>query len=115
MILVEGVHRLCPVGSDTREHSALDTSTALKWPINPARRIHPAKSMPSLKGDWPSKPALRSKVDDLRIADSKNLANANYSAPPPLWQAAVKDAQRRNGINGGDPRSGEEAVYAGFA
>jgi len=34
---------------------------------------------------------------------------------PPLWQAAVKDAERRNGINGGDPRSGEEAVYAGFA
>ena len=29
---------------------------------------------------------------------------------------AVKSAERRNGINGGDPgRSGEEAVYAGFA
>jgi hypothetical protein len=28
---------------------------------------------------------------------------------------AVKSAERRNGINGGDPRSGEGAVYAGFA
>ena len=28
---------------------------------------------------------------------------------------AVKSAKRRNGINGGDPRSGEGAVYAGFA
>src|SRR6516162_766183 len=28
--------------------------------------------------------------------------------------AERKSAQGRNGINGGDPRSGEEAVYAGF-
>ena len=60
-------------------------------------------------------PALHSQVADLRIADSQNLANANYSNLPLLWQPAVKDAQRRNGINGGDPYSGEEAVYAGFA
>ena len=59
--------------------------------------------------------ALHSKVADLRIEDSQNLANANYSDPWLLWQSAVKDAQRRNGINGGDPRSGEEAVYASFA
>ena len=59
--------------------------------------------------------ALRSKVADLRIEDSQNLPNANYSDLSLLWQSAVKDAQRRNGINGGDPRSGEEAVYAGFA
>jgi hypothetical protein len=54
----------------------------------------------------------------LLICGSKirqNLPNANYSDLPLLWQLAVKDAQRRNGINGGDPRSGEEAVYAGFA
>jgi hypothetical protein len=70
----------------------------------------PGQEHAEFKGDWPSKPALRSKVDDLRIADSQNLANANYSDLPPLWQAAVKDAQRRNGINGG-----EEAVYTGFA
>jgi|SRR6516165_10803101 len=35
--------------------------------------------------------------------DSQNLANANYSNLPLIWQAAVKDAQRRNAINGGDP------------
>jgi hypothetical protein len=37
-------------------------------------------------------PALRSKVANLRIEDSQNLANANYSNLPLLWQAAVKDA-----------------------
>jgi hypothetical protein len=31
-----------------------------------------------------------------------------------LPQRGAKPAQARNGINGGDPRSGEEAVYAGF-
>ena len=59
--------------------------------------------------------ALRRKVVDLRIEDSQNLSNANYSDLSLLWHSAVKDTQRRNGINGGDPRSGEEAVYAGFA
>src|SRR5215510_4959015 len=29
-------------------------------------------------------------------------------------QRVAKPDQERNGINGGDPRSGEEAVYAGF-
>ena len=29
-------------------------------------------------------------------------------------QRGAMPAQARNGINGGDPRSGEEAVYAGF-
>src|SRR6516162_1956206 len=31
-----------------------------------------------------------------------------------LLQRVAKPAQERNGINGGDPRSGEEAVYAGL-
>ena len=31
-----------------------------------------------------------------------------------LFQRVAKPDQERNGINGGDPRSGEEAVYAGF-
>ena len=30
------------------------------------------------------------------------------------FQRGAKPAQARNGIMGGDPRSGEEAVYAGF-
>src|SRR6516162_11285287 len=31
-----------------------------------------------------------------------------------LFQRVAKPDQERNGINGGDPRSGEEAVYAGL-
>jgi hypothetical protein len=46
--------------------------------------------------------ALRSKVADLRIEDSQNLANANYSDLPLLWQSAVKDARagKRNKCTG---------------
>jgi hypothetical protein len=46
------------------------------------------------------------KASHLRIEDSQNLSNAIDSDLPLLRQLAVKDAQRRNGINGGDPRSG---------
>ena len=60
--------------------------------------------------------AFGSKVANLRIADSQNLANANYSNPPSCsGRLRSRTLERRNGINGGDPRSGEEAVYAGFA
>ena len=59
--------------------------------------------------------ALCSKLTDLRSEDSQNLLEANHSDPLLRRPPAVKDAQRRNGINGGDPHSGEEAVYAGFA
>src|SRR6516225_6339396 len=56
------------------------------------------------------------KLTNLRIADSQNLANANYSNPPSCsGRLRSRTLERRNGINGGDPRSGEEAVYAGFA
>ena len=75
--------------------------------VNASATLHTSKAYQPL--------AHRGKVADLRIEDSQNLPNANYSDLPLLWQPAVKDAQRRNGINGGDPRSGEEAVYAGFA
>src|SRR5215831_3558619 len=42
---------------------------------------------------------------------SAQLPDAKYSY---LFKRRAKSAQGRNGINGGDPRSGEEAVYAGF-
>jgi len=68
-----------------------------------------------LPQDKNSRLALCNNTADLRFEDSRNLPNANHSDLPLLCQPAVKDAQRRNGINGGDPRSGEQAVYAGFA
>jgi len=42
---------------------------------------------------------------------SAQLPDAKYSY---LFKRRAKSAQGRNGIIGGDPRSGEEAVYAGF-
>ena len=42
---------------------------------------------------------------------SAQLPDAKYSY---LFKRRAKSAQGRNGINGGDPRSGQEAVYAGF-
>jgi hypothetical protein len=42
---------------------------------------------------------------------SAQLPDAKYSY---LFKRFAASAQGRNGINGGDPRSGEEAVYAGF-
>ena len=53
-------------------------------------------------------PALHSQVADLRIADSQNLANANYSNLPLLWQPAVKDARaaKRNKWRGPVQRGG---------
>ena len=39
------------------------------------------------------------------------LPDAKYSY---LFKRRAKSAQGRNGINGGDPRSGEEPIYAGF-
>src|SRR5215468_70212 len=42
---------------------------------------------------------------------SAQLPDAKYSY---LFKRRAKSAQGGNGINGGDPRSGEEAVYAGF-
>src|SRR5215469_14940113 len=68
-----------------------------------------------LPTDKNSRVPIREKLSDLRIEDSQNLSNANDSHLPLRRQPALKDAQRRNGINGGDPRSGAEAVYAGFA
>lgn len=61
------------------------------------------KSMASSRGDWRPCPALYSKVPIADRKDSQNLANANYGDVWLLWQPAVKDAERRNGINGGDP------------
>jgi len=46
-----------------------------------------------------------------REEQAPQLADAKYSY---LFKRRAKSAQGRNGINGGDPRSGEEAVYAGF-
>ena len=46
-----------------------------------------------------------------REEQAPQLPNAKYSY---LFKRRAKSAQGRNGINGGDPRSGEEAVYAGF-
>jgi transposase InsO family protein len=59
-----------------------------------------------LPEDKNSRLALCSKATDLRFEDSQNLPNANHSNLPLRSKPAVKDAQRRNGINGGDPRSG---------
>jgi len=42
---------------------------------------------------------------------STQLPDAKYSY---FFKRGAKSAQGRNGIHGGDPRSGEEAVYAGF-
>src|SRR5215471_2062505 len=42
---------------------------------------------------------------------SEQLQDAKHSH---FFKRGAKSAQGRNGINGGDPRSGEEAVYAGF-
>src|SRR5262245_59992274 len=42
---------------------------------------------------------------------SAQLPDAKYSY---LFKRGAKSAQGRNGINGGHPRSGELAVYAGF-
>src|SRR6266566_6553500 len=42
---------------------------------------------------------------------SEQLTNAKDGYP---LQRVAKPDQERNGINGGAPRSGEEAVYAGF-
>jgi len=42
---------------------------------------------------------------------SEQLTNAKDGYP---LQRVAKPAQERNGINGGAPRSGVEAVYAGF-
>src|SRR6516165_4245380 len=67
---------------------------------------------------WPTPSASAPivQVANLRIADSQNLANANYSNPSRCsGRLRSRTLERRNGINGGDPRSGEEAVYAGFA
>src|SRR5262245_21757439 len=46
-----------------------------------------------------------------REEQAPQLPDAKYSY---LCKRRAKSAQGRNGINGGDPRSGEEAVYAGF-
>src|SRR5215470_9707172 len=48
------------------------------------------------------------KLPILGIADSQNLANANYSNHPLLWQAAVKDARaaKRNKWRGPAQRGG---------
>src|SRR5215510_11080703 len=46
-----------------------------------------------------------------REEQAPQLPDAKYSY---LFKRRAKSAQGRNGINGGDPRSGEEAVYAGF-
>ena len=59
-----------------------------------------------LPEDKNSRLALCSKATDLRFEDSQNLPNANHSDLPLRSKPAVKDAQRRNGINGGYPRSG---------
>ena len=56
-----------------------------------------------LSEDKNSRLALCSKVTDLRSEDSQNLPEANPSAPLLRRPPVVKDAQRRNGINGGDP------------
>ena len=44
-------------------------------------------------------------------ATSEQLPSAKYRN---LLKRGAKSAQGRNGINGGDPPSGEAAVYAGF-
>src|SRR6516225_4998995 len=46
-----------------------------------------------------------------REEQAPQLPDAKYSY---LFKRRAKSAQGRNGIIGGDPRSGEEAVYAGF-
>src|SRR5215475_66558 len=46
-----------------------------------------------------------------REEQAPQLPEAKYSY---LFKRRGKSAQGRNGINGGDPPSGEEAVYAGF-
>jgi len=76
---------------------------------------HGATRFVELPQNKNSRLALCNKTADLRFDDSRNLPNANHSDLPLLCQPAVKDAQRRNGINGGDPHSREQAVYAGFA
>jgi hypothetical protein len=49
-----------------------------------------------------------------RKRQQQSLCRARDHGEP---SRAVKSAERRNGINGGDPElvEGEEAVYAGFA
>jgi len=56
-----------------------------------------------LSEDKNSRLALCSKLTDLRSEDSQNLLEANHSDPLLRRPPAVKDAQRRNGIKGGDP------------
>jgi len=50
-------------------------------------------------------------VDSRSEERAQRLSNAKYRYLPSV---GAKPDQERNGINGGDPRSGEEAVHAGF-
>ena len=52
----------------------------------------------------------------MRLADGREERAYSYRTQNTvtLFKRRAKSAQGRNGINGGDPRSGEEAVYAGF-
>src|SRR6516164_943570 len=51
----------------------------------------------------------------LRLAAGREeRAHSNRTQNTVTFQRGAKSAQGRNGINGGDPRSGEEAVYRRF-
>jgi hypothetical protein len=51
----------------------------------------------------------------LRAADrARNERRADERKRRLALQRGARPDQERNGINGGDPRSGVEAVYAGF-
>jgi hypothetical protein len=75
--------------------------------VNASATLHTSKAYQAL--------ALRGKVADLRIEDSQNLRTQITVTSRCFGCLRSRTLERRNGINGGDPRSGEEAVYAGFA
>src|SRR6516164_1974843 len=103
MMFAEGVHELAPVWLDTRN---ICSERLCDMELQQGLRGYRTAAVVSCIGQ---RSIVKSPICGSKIR--QNLANANYSNLPLLWPPAVKDAQRRNGINGGDPRSGEEAVY----
>jgi hypothetical protein len=98
MMFAEGVHRLLLCGEIPGTYRGESLCDIEPWQgISRGRELSPTKLEAALANSvcklQPPSLALRSKVADLRIEDSQNLANANYSDLSLLWQSAVKDAR----------------------
>ena len=79
----------------------------LKSMLEKFRVLHAAAFLPQ--------PCKRSHAFILRLAAGREeRAHSGRTQKTVIFQRVAKPDQERNGINGEAPRSGEEAVYAGF-